>query len=98
MAQPVETLRWRTDRLDLIDQRALPQRVEYLSYTTAAEVAAAIRDMVVRGAPAIGCAGHSTPRAGFHPSRSPPIWPQKRRRSIARTWKRIARSAGTGPP
>jgi methylthioribose-1-phosphate isomerase len=56
MAQPVETLRWRTDRLDLIDQRALPQRVEYLSYTTAAEVAAAIRDMVVRGAPAIGCA------------------------------------------
>jgi methylthioribose-1-phosphate isomerase len=56
MASPVETLRWRGDRLELIDQRALPQRLEYASCTTAAEVAAAIRDMVVRGAPAIGCA------------------------------------------
>jgi methylthioribose-1-phosphate isomerase len=52
----VETLRWRGDRLELIDQRALPQRVVYVSCSTAAEVAAAIRDMVVRGAPAIGCA------------------------------------------
>jgi len=55
MANPVETLRWRGDRLELIDQRALPQRLEYASCTTAAEVAAAIRDMIVRGAPAIGC-------------------------------------------
>src|SRR5262245_55663797 len=51
-----ETLRWRGGRLELLDQRALPQRVEYLVCGTAAEVAAAIRDMVVRGAPAIGCA------------------------------------------
>ncbi len=56
MAAAVETLRWRRDRVELIDQRALPQRVEYLACATAAEVAAAIRDMVVRGAPAIGCA------------------------------------------
>jgi methylthioribose-1-phosphate isomerase len=56
MAQTIETLRWRHDRVELIDQRALPQRVEYVACTTAAEVAAAIRDMVVRGAPAIGCA------------------------------------------
>ena len=56
MAQIVETLRWRRDRVELIDQRALPQRVEYVGCATAAEVAAAIRDMVVRGAPAIGCA------------------------------------------
>ena len=55
-AQSVETLRWRRDRVELIDQRALPQRVEYVGCTTAAEVAAAIREMVVRGAPAIGCA------------------------------------------
>ena len=55
-AQTVETLRWRRDRIELIDQRTLPQRVEYVACTTAAEVAAAIRDMVVRGAPAIGCA------------------------------------------
>jgi methylthioribose-1-phosphate isomerase len=56
MAGRVETLRWAGDRLELIDQRLLPQRVEYVACETAAEVAAAIRDMVVRGAPAIGCA------------------------------------------
>jgi methylthioribose-1-phosphate isomerase len=56
MAQPIETLRWRRDRVELLDQRALPQRVEYIGCATAAEVAAAIREMVVRGAPAIGCA------------------------------------------
>jgi len=55
-AIPVETLRWRGTRLELIDQRALPGRLEYVSCTNAAEVAEAIRAMVVRGAPAIGCA------------------------------------------
>jgi methylthioribose-1-phosphate isomerase len=53
---PVETLRWRGDRLELIDQRLLPQRFEYVACSDAAETAAAIRAMVVRGAPAIGCA------------------------------------------
>jgi methylthioribose-1-phosphate isomerase len=52
----VETLRWRGDRLELIDQRHLPARFEYASCASAAEVAEAIRSMVVRGAPAIGCA------------------------------------------
>jgi methylthioribose-1-phosphate isomerase len=52
----VETLRWRDGRLELIDQRLLPAKLEYLSCTNAAEVAAAIRAMAVRGAPAIGCA------------------------------------------
>ena len=55
-AIPVETLRWREARLELIDQRALPDRLEYVGCTTAAEVAEAIQAMVVRGAPAIGCA------------------------------------------
>lgn len=40
----------------MLDQRLLPEQTVYLSCTSAAEVAAAIRDMVVRGAPAIGCA------------------------------------------
>ena len=52
----VEPILWKGDRLDLLDQRALPDRVEYLSCRSAAEVAQAIKDMVVRGAPAIGCA------------------------------------------
>jgi len=52
----IETLRWRGDMLEMIDQRILPARFEYLSYSSAAEVAEGIHSMVVRGAPAIGCA------------------------------------------
>jgi methylthioribose-1-phosphate isomerase len=51
-----ETLRWRNRRLELIDQRILPAQVQYFACSSAQEVASAIRDMVVRGAPAIGCA------------------------------------------
>jgi methylthioribose-1-phosphate isomerase len=52
----VESLRWKGDRLELLDQRRLPEEIAYVTCHTAAEVATAIRDMVVRGAPAIGCA------------------------------------------
>ncbi|MHB1292353.1 MAG: S-methyl-5-thioribose-1-phosphate isomerase [Sulfuricella sp.] len=52
----IETLRWRDKRLEMIDQRVLPARFEYLSYDSAASIAHGIRAMVVRGAPAIGCA------------------------------------------
>ena len=52
----VEALRWRGDRLELLDQRFLPDQTLYVTCRTAVEVATAIRDMVVRGAPAIGCA------------------------------------------
>ena len=40
----------------MIDQRVLPAEFTYLSYFSAEEVACGIRDMVVRGAPAIGVA------------------------------------------
>ncbi|MSQ49760.1 MAG: S-methyl-5-thioribose-1-phosphate isomerase [Betaproteobacteria bacterium] len=52
----IEPLRWKGDRLELLDQRLLPEQTVYLACHTAVEVAQAIRDMVVRGAPAIGCA------------------------------------------
>ncbi|MGQ0511601.1 MAG: S-methyl-5-thioribose-1-phosphate isomerase [Betaproteobacteria bacterium] len=52
----VEAIRWRGDRLELLDQRLLPGESTYVDCRSAAEVAGAIRDMVVRGAPAIGCA------------------------------------------
>src|SRR5215813_9753626 len=52
----VETLRWSDGALEMIDQRVLPMRVEYRRYDSAEGVADAIRTMVVRGAPAIGCA------------------------------------------
>ena len=40
----------------MLDQRILPAEVKYLDYRNAEEVATAIRDMVIRGAPAIGAA------------------------------------------
>jgi len=52
----VQALRWTGEALEVLDQRLLPERIVYLNCRTAAEVAAAIRDMAVRGAPAIGCA------------------------------------------
>jgi methylthioribose-1-phosphate isomerase len=52
----VEPIRWKGDRLELLDQRLLPDKTVYVICRTAAEVAKAIRDMVVHGAPAIGCA------------------------------------------
>jgi len=42
--------------LRLIDQKRLPDEIRYLDLTTPASVADAIRDMTVRGAPAIGVA------------------------------------------
>lgn len=56
ISSKVETMRWRDARLELLDQRRLPGRVEYVTCLSAEEVAQAIRAMVVRGAPAIGCA------------------------------------------
>jgi methylthioribose-1-phosphate isomerase len=52
----IETLRWNEDHLEMIDQRILPENFEYISYFTAESVAEGIQSMVVRGAPAIGCA------------------------------------------
>ncbi len=49
-------LRWQGGALELLDQRLLPARQVWLRCASAAEVADAIRDMVVRGAPAIGIA------------------------------------------
>lgn len=50
----IRAINWRDDSLFLLDQRILPQKYTEIKLTTAVEVADAIRDMVVRGAPAIG--------------------------------------------
>lgn len=47
-------IKWSTQQLQLLDQRILPAQIEYLSYSEPFAVAEAIRNMVVRGAPAIG--------------------------------------------
>jgi methylthioribose-1-phosphate isomerase len=52
----MRTVFWEDNQLKMIDQRILPGRFEVVSYSDHKSVAAAIKDMVVRGAPAIGAA------------------------------------------
>ncbi len=49
-------IRWSSNTLELLDQRLLPEQVVYHRCTSAGAVAEAIREMIVRGAPAIGIA------------------------------------------
>src|SRR5690348_17214427 len=53
---PYRAIEFLGDRVRLLDQRVLPHEVAYRDYRDHREVADAIRDMVVRGAPAIGVA------------------------------------------
>ena len=50
----IRALRWTGEALALLDQRELPARERWIECRSAGEVAGAIRDMTVRGAPAIG--------------------------------------------
>ncbi|HEY1336106.1 MAG TPA: S-methyl-5-thioribose-1-phosphate isomerase [Bryobacteraceae bacterium] len=51
-----ETIQWTADGVVMIDQTRLPLEEKYVTCRTYQEVATAIRDMVIRGAPAIGVA------------------------------------------
>jgi methylthioribose-1-phosphate isomerase len=52
----IRTVEWKDDAVVMIDQRRLPAEETYVHCRDHREVAAAIRDMVIRGAPAIGVA------------------------------------------
>jgi methylthioribose-1-phosphate isomerase len=54
MKSSFQAINWTGTSLELLDQRRLPQDEVYIDFTEAGAVAGAIRDMVVRGAPAIG--------------------------------------------
>src|ERR1700739_2330596 len=53
VAQPIE---WTDNGVVMLDQRRLPGEEIHHTYTDYREVAKAIREMVIRGAPAIGVA------------------------------------------
>src|SRR2546430_8098340 len=53
VAQPIE---WTDRGVVMLDQRRLPAEESYCTCTDYREVAKAIREMVIRGAPAIGVA------------------------------------------
>ena len=52
----MKTLEWEDNKLKLIDQTKLPDELTYVYCNDYKEVIVAIRDMIVRGAPAIGVA------------------------------------------
>ena len=52
----IRTVEWTDGVVTMLDQRLLPGREVYIRCETCSDVADAIRDMVIRGAPAIGIA------------------------------------------
>jgi len=54
ISEMIQPIKWHDQQLYLLDQRLLPTQQLWLNYDHASEVSDAIRDMVVRGAPAIG--------------------------------------------
>ena len=52
----IAPIRWEENRLLLLDQTLLPMEERFREYSRWPDVAEAIRTLVVRGAPAIGCA------------------------------------------
>lgn len=54
--EPYQSVQWHQGVVRLLDQRLLPHELSYLDFADPQPLAAAIREMVVRGAPAIGAA------------------------------------------
>lgn len=54
--EEIKTIAWENGCVVMIDQRKLPQREIYLAYRNYKAVIKAIKNMVIRGAPAIGIA------------------------------------------
>src|SRR5277367_1784251 len=52
----VEAIRWSHEGVVILDQLRLPREVTYHTYTDYRDVANAIKNMIIRGAPAIGVA------------------------------------------
>ncbi|MEK8126832.1 S-methyl-5-thioribose-1-phosphate isomerase [Paenibacillus filicis] len=65
----LQSVRWNSleDRLDLLDQRLLPDEIVYLELTTSEQVWDAIKQLAVRGAPAIGIAAAFGVYLGIRP-------------------------------
>lgn len=53
----ISPVRWKHDRLEILDQRLLPYREKYLVCKTVDQVVDAIKTLAVRGAPLLGVTG-----------------------------------------
>ncbi|MEK0336669.1 MAG: S-methyl-5-thioribose-1-phosphate isomerase, partial [Nitrosopumilus sp.] len=55
--QSLKTIEWKNNKVVMIDQTKLPNKLEFVEFDDFNQVADAIRNLVVRGAPAIGVSG-----------------------------------------
>jgi methylthioribose-1-phosphate isomerase len=70
----LQSVIWTSGRVELLDQRLLPEEVVYLPLTTVEDVWEAIRHLKVRGAPAIGIAAAYGVVLGSRDAGSKPEW------------------------
>jgi len=57
MTNSLRTVDWKDNKVTMIDQTKLPNKLDYVEYSDYHDVANAIKTMIVRGAPAIGVSG-----------------------------------------
>jgi len=53
----LKTVEWKDNKVVMIDQTKLPNKLEFVEFSDYHQVADAIKNLVVRGAPAIGVSG-----------------------------------------
>jgi len=85
------TVDWKDGKVVMIDQRRLPEEEVYLECADVEEVASAIRDMVVRGAPALGVS------AAFGMALASLRWPDEREKFFNALERDRALLAATRP-
>ncbi len=88
----IKTLEWTSGGVRFIDQTKLPTEEIYVTCNSYQEVAAAIRDMIVRGAPAIGVAAAMGLALGVQQSRAADV------RSLRADFDEMAKVMGATRP
>lgn len=88
----IKTIAWEDGRVVMIDQRKLPQREVYVSCRHYRQVIAAIKKMVIRGAPAIGIAAAMGLALGAQKLR------EKGRKAFDRQWATMCREMAEARP
>jgi methylthioribose-1-phosphate isomerase len=53
----LKTIEWKNNKVIMIDQTKLPNTLEYVEFSKYKDVAEAIKNLIIRGAPAIGVSG-----------------------------------------
>jgi len=89
----IKTIIWKNNTVVLIDQRALPLAEKYVTYKSYKEVISAIKDLTVRGAPAIGVA--AAMGAALGALHLPSLSPKDFRRKLFAICDEIAKSRPT---